>query len=73
MKKSQVLYLETLGGLNLGQNEVCMLSISSRKWCQKFGGIQKHIIVSISFIITNICKKCVLCGLCNMFFNICNI
>ena len=55
MKKYQVWYLKTLGGLNLGHNEVCMLCVSSRKWCQKFGGVQKYILVDISFIITNLC------------------
>ena len=56
MENSHFWYLETLGwGLNLGKNEVYMLCVSGRKWCRKFGGIQKYILVVIFIVITSLC------------------
>ena len=53
MEKFEIYCLGTLGELHLGQKE-SLLCASNVKGGQKFGGIQKYSLVSISLIITNI-------------------
>ena len=55
-------YLETMGGLNLGQK--WSLKMAPKVW----GAYKNYILADISFIITNLCKQCVLCGQCDMSF-----